>query len=121
MRLLIVVVVLSIGSFCPAVAQAPVNTQKHEEWTKGVIQQFRGDLSSLDDNRNTKSVEDLTKLIDLHSKYEDYILKATQAQQPWVQSYGPILTSLGSALVSIIGAGVSIWNARNAHRNAVNK
>lgn len=79
MRSLLIVLVLAImsgGFVCPAAAQG----QNHEAWTKGVIDEFRGEISSLNSKTDKNSVEDLAKLIDLHSKYEDYIIKANQAQ-----------------------------------------
>ena len=68
------------------------------------IAQFRIDLGNLDAKTNKNSIDDLTKLIDLHNKYEDYITKSEGAQHPTIQVFGTMATSLWPGVISLVTA-----------------
>lgn len=44
-------------------------------WKEKVVQQYRKILEHLNSQAKNMSIDELTQLIDIHDKYEDYIVK----------------------------------------------
>ena len=68
---------------------------RHEQQAKENIDLFAQEIVKLD----SASI-DLSKKIELHNKYEDYIIKSRQANHPWTQVYGPLATAAVSAIIA---------------------
>jgi hypothetical protein len=86
-----------------------------EAWVKRHTARFRDDINNLGVKPDKNSVEDLIRLIDLHTKFEEYIIKGKEAQHASVQVYGPIIVPLITAFVGLL---VGFFTARYSARKA---
>jgi hypothetical protein len=102
----------------PARAQSNPSVNKdtdQEAWVDRHIARFREDISNLGAKPDKNSVDDLIRLIDLHTRYENYIVKGKEAQHASVQVYGPIIMPLITAVVGFLGG---LFLARYSARKA---
>jgi hypothetical protein len=102
---LIMTVGVSAQICAPASAQTTSSTNEdaHRQWTEDNIAQLRKDIGVVDSKTDKMSIDNLTKLIDLHNKYEDYIVKSAQAQHASIQVYGTMGVSIFSAVALLVG------------------
>jgi hypothetical protein len=109
----LLIIALGISAqICPTVAAQPTsstNEKAHELWTNANVKQFREDLTIFDSKVNKNSIDEFTKLIDLHSKYEDYITKSEGAQHPTIQAFGSVGTPVLSGVISLVTALITTF------------
>jgi hypothetical protein len=86
------------------IGQARVDNQAHEAWADENKKRFKKAIISIVPDR----ADELSKYIELHNNYEDYIAKSRQGNHPKIQAYGQIATAVVSLLIAAVVAAISL-------------
>ena len=90
--------------FISKIVRAREDDAEHEAWADENKKRFKKAISKIGSER----VDDLSKCIELHNNYEDYITKSRQANHPKIQAYGQFATAVVSLLIAAVVAAISL-------------